>query len=444
MASDSNLEGLAFTKEENEWLTRVGPGTLMGDLFRQYWIPVLPVSFLKDPGGKPLRIRLLCEDLVLFRTGEGKIGLVGAYCQHRLAPLYFGRIENDGIRCPYHGWKYATDGTCMEMPNIPAEQQFCDAIHHPGYPCVEYGGVIWTYMGPSKELPALPQFEYALVPEEQRRYRLFRSEGNYLQVLEGGIDPTHVMWLHSPYDLSDDDVAEIHQGPQQVVANKSKKRTPDRTDIVDTPGGFMYGTRRSLNDGTSLWRINQFMIPFYSMPPGGDFRGARAYVPIDDESCVKWQIGWYPTREIMEKTKETPRLIQKDEEHMEPTTQPYGFIIPKANKANDYLINWETHLKRRVGITGVNLQDMCVTEWQGPTPILDRTKEHLCSGDQTTGKARRMLLRLAKALRDHGTTPLGVREPEIYRVRGTSVVVPDNLSWVDAVKERVTVAKSAA
>jgi phthalate 4,5-dioxygenase len=444
MSSGPNLEGLAFTNEENDWLTRVGPGTLMGDLFRQYWIPVLPTSFVEEPGGKPLRIRLLCEDLVLFRTGEGKVGLVGAFCQHRLAPLYFGRIEDDGIRCPYHGWKYATDGTCMEMPNIPAEQQFCDAIHHPGYPCVEYGGVIWTYMGPAKELPALPEFEWALVPEEQRRHRLFRSEGNYLQVLEGGIDPTHVMWLHSPYNLADDDVAEIHQGPQQVVANKSQKRTPDRTEIVDTPGGFMYGTRRSLNDGTSLWRINQFMVPFYSMPPGGDFRGARAYVPIDDESCVKWQIGWYPSREIMEKTKETPRLIQKDEEHMEPTTQPYGFIIPKANKANDYLINWETHKNKRLGITGVNLQDMCVTEWQGPTPILDRTKEHLCSGDQTAGKARRMLLRLAKGLREHGATPLGVREPEIYRVRGASVVVPDNVSWVESVKGRVTVVKPAA
>jgi phthalate 4,5-dioxygenase len=444
MASGPNLEGLAFTKEENEWLTRVGPGTLMGDLFRQYWIPVLPVSFLKEPAGKPLRIRLLCEDLVLFRTGQGKVGLVGAYCQHRLAPLYFGRVEDDGIRCPYHGWKYATDGKCMEMPNIPPEQQFCDAIHHPGYPCVEYGGIIWTYMGAAKELPALPEFEYALVPEEQRRYRLFRSEANYLQVLEGGIDPTHVMWLHSPYNLEDDEVAQVHQGPQQVVANRSRKRTPDQTDIVDTPGGFMYGTRRSLNDGTSLWRINQFMVPFYSMPPGGDFRGARAYVPIDDESCVKWQIGWYPSRETMERTKETPRLIQQDEEHREPTTQPYGFIIPKANKANDYLVNWETHKNRRVGITGVNLQDMCVTECQGPTPILDRTKEHLCSGDQTTGRARRMLLRLAKRLREQSATPLGVREPEIYRVRGTSVVVPDNQSWVDAVKDRVTVAQSAA
>ena len=191
-----------------------------------------------------------------------------------------------------------------------------------------------------------------------------------------------------------------------MVANKSRKRTPDQTDIVDTPGGFMYGTRRALDDGTSLWRVNQFMVPFYSMPPGGDLRGARIYVPIDDESCVKWQIGWYPNREIMEKTKETPRLIQKNEEFIEPTNQPFGFIIPKANKSNDYLIDWHTHGSRRVGITGVNLQDMCVTEGQGPTPILDRTKENLCSGDQTTGKARRMLLRLAKALREHGSTPL--------------------------------------
>lgn len=444
MGAGPNLEGMAFTNEENEWLTRVGPGTLMGDLFRQYWIAVVPTSFLPASGTKPLRVRLLCEDLVLFRAGNGKIGLVGAYCQHRLAPLYFGRIEEDGIRCPYHGWKYATNGSCMEMPNIPAEQQFCDAIHHPGYPCVEYGGIIWTYMGPSKELPALPEFEFALVPEDQRRHRLFRSEGNYLQVMEGGIDPTHVMWLHSPYDLADDEVALVHQGPQQVVANKSRKRTPDQTDIVDTPGGFMYGTRRSLNDGTSLWRVNQFMVPFYSMPPGGDLRGARIYVPIDDESCVKWQIAWYPNREIKEKTKETPRLLQNNEEFIEPTNQPFGFIIPKANKSNDYLIDWNTHRSRRVGITGVNLQDMCVTEGQGPTPILDRTKENLCSGDQTAGKARRMLLRLAKALRERAATPLGVREPQIYRVRGTSVVVPDNLNWVDSVKERVTVAKSAA
>jgi phenylpropionate dioxygenase-like ring-hydroxylating dioxygenase large terminal subunit len=389
-------------------------------------------------------VRLLGEDLVLFRTRRGELGLVGAYCSHRLAPLLFGRIEDDGIRCPYHGWKYAPAGKCIEMPNVPPEQQFCDLISHPGYPCVDHGGIIWTYMGAAKEAPALPEFEFAMVPEDQRRYRLFRSEANYLQVLEGGIDPTHVMWLHSPYDLSDEEVADKNQGPQQRVANRSGQRTPEAIEIVDTPGGFMYGARRPLRDDKSLWRVNQFIVPFYSMPPGGDFRGARMYVPIDDESCVKWQIGWYPTREIMETTKETPRLYQEEENYSPPTTQPFGFIIPRANKSNDYLINWEIHQTRRLGIAGVNLQDMCVTENEGPTPILDRTKENLCSGDQTTFKARRILLRLAKALREQGTTPIGIRDASIYRVRATSSVVPDSENWVEAVKDKVTVIKTAA
>ena len=113
--------GFTFSREENDTLTQVGRGTLVGDLFRQYWIPVLPVSFIEQPGGVPRRVRLLGEDLVLFRSGRGEIGLIGAYCSHRLAPLFFGRIEEDGIRCPYHGWKYAPGGQCIDMPNVPPE-----------------------------------------------------------------------------------------------------------------------------------------------------------------------------------------------------------------------------------------------------------------------------------------------------------------------------------
>ena len=145
-----------FTREENETLTRVGPTTAMGNLFRQYWLPVVPTSHLDEPGGRPLRIRLLGEDLVLFRTRAGVVGLIGAYCPHRLAPLYFGRVEADGLRCAYHAWKYAPDGKCIEMPNIPPEQQFMEEVQHPGYPCVERGGIIWTYMGFRKDLPELP------------------------------------------------------------------------------------------------------------------------------------------------------------------------------------------------------------------------------------------------------------------------------------------------
>ena len=438
--SESDVERMTFTSEENEQLTRAGPGTLMGDLFRQYWIPVLTSDLLSEPGEAPRRIRLLGEDLVLFRTRLGELGLVGAYCSHRLAPLFFGRIEEDGIRCPYHGWKYGVTGACLEMPNMPPEQEFKEDICHPGYRCVERGGIIWTYMGPAKELPPLPEFEFLMVAEEQRLNRAFRSECNYLQAMEGGIDPTHPIWLHSPYNLSDDEMAQAHQPDQHRIANLTGARTPDAIEIVNTAGGFMYGAKRPMGDGKGLWRINQFVMPFYTMPPGGDQRLARAWVPIDDEHCVKWDFNWFPTRTIMEASKERRRTFIDEEMYAPATNEPYGFIIPKGNKSKDYLIDWNMHKTRRMGVPGVNLQDLCVTENEGPTPIMDRTRENLCSGDRTIIKARLMLLRSARELREHCRIPPGARDGSVYRVRGAAKVVPESIPWVEGIYEDVTVA----
>jgi len=429
-----------FTREENDWLTKVGPGTLMGNLFRQYWIPVTPAADLTEPGGRPIRVRLLGEDLVLFRARNGDIGIIGAFCAHRLAPLFFGRIEHDGLRCPYHGWKFAPDGRCMEMPNIPAEQQFADEIHHPGYPCVERGGIIWAYLGSAKPLPPLPDLEFLRVTDGDRNYRLFYQDCNYLQVLEGGIDPTHVMWLHSPYDLSDEQLTAQQQPAQHLVANRSGARTPLDIEIADTAGGFTYGAKRPAGNGKTLWRVNQFIMPFYTMPPGGDQKQARAYIPVDDESCVKWQIKWYPSQNIKKSSKETVRPPFAEEAYDQPTNSvPFGHIRTKAKRSNDYLMNWQVHQAKRFGIAGVNLQDVCVTENEGPVPILDRTKENLCSGDLSVIKARRMLLDAADELRQNGTIPIGARDPGVYRVRGCSTVVPDDVDWVEGVRESVTV-----
>ncbi len=428
-----------FTREENEQLTRVGPGTIMGGLFRQYWLPVVPSADLQEAGGRPLRVKLLGEDLVLFRTQIGRLGLIGAYCPHRLAPLYFGRVEDEGIRCAYHGWKFGPNGKCIEMPNVPPEQRFMDEVQHAGYPCVEKGGIIWTYMGLAKDLPSVPDFEFLGVSAENRHYRLFFQQCNYLQALEGGIDPTHVMWLHSPYDLSDEEMAQ-QQPDQQRVANQAGTKTPMDIEIVDTPGGFTYGAKRSLGDGRSLWRVNQFMMPFYTMPPGGDVKQARAYVPVDDENCVKWQIKYYPSDSAKLATDEKPLAPFAGESYEPPTNAvPFGHIRTRANRSNDYMIHWETHKTRRFGVGGVNLQDVCITENEGPTPILDRTKEHLCAGDLSTIKARMMLLDGAQALRERGAIPAGARSPEAYRVRGASKAVPDSLYWFDGVKEAVTV-----
>ena len=428
-----------FSREENKTLTQVGAHTPMGNLFRQYWIPVVPISHMAEPGGRPMRLKLLGEDLVLFRTRSGHVGLIGAYCPHRLAPLYFGRVEDNGIRCPYHAWKYAVDGKCIEMPNVPPEQQFTDEVVHPGYPCMEHGGIIWTYMGPSKEFPALPDFEFLRVPDEHRVFRLFFQEANYLQVLEGGIDPTHVMWLHSPYDLSDEEMSE-QQPAQQKLANQLGVKTPVDVEIVDRPGGFTYGAKRPLGDGNTLWRINQFIMPFYTMPPGADEKAARAFIPVDDENCVKWQVRWYPTREMRQNTKEKVRVPFPEETYDPPTNAlPFGHIRMRAKRSNDYLINWEIHKTRRFGISGVNLQDVCVTENEGPGPIMDRTKEHLCAGDVSTIKARVMLLDAAKALRENSVTPPGARDASIYRVRGASKIVADSANWFENVRDAITV-----
>jgi hypothetical protein len=210
--------------------------------------------------------------------------------------------------------------------------------------------------------------------------------------------------------------------------------------IADTAGGFTYGAKRPAGNGKSLWRINQFIMPFYTMPPGGDQKQARAYIPVDDENCVKWQIKWFPTKNIKESSKETLRSPFAEEAYDPPTNVvPFGHVRTKAKKTNDYLINWEIHKTRRFGIAGVNLQDVCVTENEGPTPILDRTQENLCAGDMSIIKARLMLLEAAKTLREKDNVPVGARDPSVYRVRGCSVVIPDDVDWVEAAREAVTV-----
>ena len=195
-----------------------------------------------------------------------------------------------------------------------------------------------------------------------------------------------------------------------------------------------------MGEGKSLWRVNQFILPFYTMPPGGDQKQARAYIPVDDESCVKWQIKWYPSQTVKESSKESVRAPFAEEVY-DPATNSvaFGHVRTKAKRSNDYLMNWHVHQTRRFGIAGVNLQDVCVTENEGPTPILDRTKENLCLGDLSVIKARWMLLDAAHALRQNGTIPIGARDSSVYRVRGTSTVVADNVDWLQGVRESITV-----
>src|SRR5690348_12505921 len=186
-----------LSKEQNELLCRVGPGTPMGELMRQYWIPALLASEVAQPDSDPLRVRLLGEDLIAFRDTRGKVGLIQNNCPHRGASLFFGRNEESGLRCVYHGWKFARDGTCVDMPNEPAESDFKSKVRATAYPTCERGGVIWAYMGPRSEPPPLPDLEWMAVPAENRVMSKTLRACNWVQALEGDIDTAHLYFLHS-------------------------------------------------------------------------------------------------------------------------------------------------------------------------------------------------------------------------------------------------------
>lgn len=430
--------------EDNELLTRVGPGTLMGELFRQYQIPVL-LSKELEPGGPPKRVRLLGEDLVAFRTSKGRVGLVGELCSHRRASLYFGRIEEEGIRCVYHGWKYGFDGQCLEMANVPAEYDFKEKIHHPAYPCVERSGIIWGYMGPSSEPPPVPYLEFLTVPEENRYLDNRDYQNcNYFQALEGGIDPSHGAFLHGPIHslhLGDENATRTHGsafGADQDVGGSFRaafatgERVP-RVEMAETDYGVMMAGRREAADPSKyLWRINHFFMPFYTMAPLETDAPylAHMWVPVDDEHLINWRPRWNPLRALTEDERRSFIF-----EHTPPIPEAYGDIRLTATRANNYFMDWDIHRSRKFGVPTLHLEDVCITESQGS--IVDRTKENLTQADAPIVAVRDRLMNAAKALRDHGTLPAGLRDATIYRgVHGISMTLPKEVNWVESMKKQ--------
>lgn len=435
-----------MTRDENEMLCKVGPGTLMGELFRQYQIPVL-LSKELEAGGPPMRVRLLGEDLVAYRAQNGKVGLIGEFCAHRRASLYFGRIEPEGMRCIYHGWKYGFDGGCLEMPNVPAEYQFKEKIRLSAYPCVEKGGIIWAYMGRSAEPPAVPDLEYLMVPEDHRflENRDFQN-CNWLQALEGGTDPSHGAFLHGPIhtiSLGDDGANRPHDSGLRADKGLDKafrdafstgERTP-RVETFEADYGVIMAGRRNAGDSAYLWRVNHFFFPFHTMPPGDpkDAYLAHMWVPVDDEHIINWRPRWNPNRPLTEAECEKFQF-----EHLPPTSEAYGHIRLSANRSNNYFMDWEIHKTRKFGIPTIHLEDVAITESQGP--ICDRTKENLTQADEPVLLVRQKLLEAAKALREHGTPAPCANDPGMYRgIRGLSLTVPREIHWLDGLKEHMPV-----
>jgi phthalate 4,5-dioxygenase len=439
-----------LSQADNELLTRIGPGTPMGDVLRQYWLPLLLTDELAEKDGPPQRVRVLGENLIAFRDSESRIGLLAENCPHRGASLFFGRNEelDPGLRCVYHGWKFGVDGQCLDrpteeprwedeaaaegdMPNEPPESKFKEKVRAKAYPCVERNGVIWTYMGPLEQPPPLPDLEWNLVPENQRYISKRYEECNWAQALEGGIDSSHSGFLHS-HLFEPDNGREYRKG----MSIKAKDKHP-RFEVVDTPYGVLVGARRDADEEHYYWRITQFLMPFYTMiPPYGvsPTISGHAWVPIDDVNTMAWTVTWHPLRPLLDTEIHRMRNgwgLHLGEDTLLPATSEAGSRWrPKANKSNDYLIDYERQRTREfTGLPGIAIQDQAMQESMGA--IYDRSKEHLGSSDTGIIQVRRRWLKAAQQLRDSGMSPTGVNAAASYRVRSAGVILPRDASWVE-------------
>jgi phthalate 4,5-dioxygenase len=416
-------------QEQNDLLTRTGPGSAMGELFRRYWLPVLLEEELPENGCAPVRVTLLSEQLLAVRDSQGRYGLIDEFCAHRRVSLWFGRNEDGGIRCPYHGWKYDVGGRCLEIPSEPVESGLCDKIRLKSYPLIMRGGILWAYMGAREHQPALPEFEFVLVPDANRFVSKRAQECNWLQALEGGIDSSHVSFLHGGA-LTTDPLFKGAKGNQYNIADSRPV-----FEVADCPGGLFIGARRNAENGNYYWRITPWVMPNFTMvPPRGDHPiHGHFWVPIDDEHCWAWSFDYHAARALT--AQEVAAMRDGKGVHVKYLPGTYR---PLANKDNDYLMDRAAQKSGRSfsGIDGIGMQDASLQESMGP--IVDRTRERLVSTDNGIIMARHRLIKAAKELKDKGIAPPGIA-PESQRVRSVAVILRPDQPFKDAAREMLAV-----
>jgi nitrite reductase/ring-hydroxylating ferredoxin subunit len=407
-----------LSQKDNDTLTRVGPGTPMGELMRRYWIPTAFSHQIAAPDCPPVRVRLMGENLVLFRDTGGRVGLIDERCPHRTASMFFGRNEEHGLRCVYHGLKFDVAGNCVDVPCVPQandvqKRNILAQLKIKSYPCLERGDVVWTYMGPPQHRPQFPDLEWTRVPASQRFATRHIQECNWLQGLEGGFDPTHLSFLH------------------RGDAERNRSIVVTLYEVEPTDFGFVVGTGRDPGQGDIMWNVNVMLMPFHKIISSVP-HAAHVWAPIDDESTMLYSIDFSPDRALSEQD-----LARSKEWRGIHTENIPGTDHAVRNRRNDYLIDRAQQASGAsyTGMKGLGTQDCAIQESMGP--IADRGAEHLLACDAAIVKIRRLLL---QTLKDHaaGKTLPGMR-PESYRVRSTRYEAPRDAPFTAIMNERVRI-----
>ncbi len=440
--------------EDNELVTNTNAGTPMGELFRRFWLPVALAAELPGPDCVPLRVRILGEDVIAFRDTHGRPGLVDAYCAHRGAPMFFGRNEEDGLRCVYHGWKYDVTGACVDVPNSPEGDTYKDKVRIRAYPCEDKGDLIWAYMGPAEKKPPFPEFEWTKLPKSHRYVTKFIEQCNYLQAMEGDYDPSHARFLHSTMDANLSNPGNSVRGgaqnqPSQIagpvdenepfaraVGNRRVRSTDPRTSantiledyehsllsiqVQDQPSGKV-----SASVAVSWW-MPIFCTAGIARP--GHF-SSNMRIPIDNESLMFYRLRW-----SWNPISEEDLAEYKTGGYTHPELIP-GSWMPKANLQNDYLVDRVNQKYFSYsGIKTFPLQDIAMIEAQWG-PIAKRQYEHLVSSDYMIIHVRQRLLKAAKDLAN-GIEPEGPFLPEVFRFHREVAEGDTAAEAIRAAKER--------
>ena len=406
-----------LTREENQLLTRTGPGTPMGALMRRYWIPAVFSHQLPEPDCTPVRVRLLGEQLVAFRDTDGRIGLLDEHCPHRTVSLFFGRNEECGLRCVYHGWKFDVDGNCVDMPSEPPGSNFTHKVKTTAYPTLERGGVVWAYLGPPELKPEFPDLEWTKVPQAHRFASRHIQECNWLQGLEGGFDSSHLAFLHK---------GSVEGGPRII---------PSHYEVIPADFGFIVGTGRDVSASETEWSANVMLAPFHKIIATVP-HGAHVWVPMDDETTMLYSIDYMPNRPL------SAEEIAQFEDGLHTHTENIpGTDRAAMNKSNNYLIDRALQKSGAsfTGMKGLGIQDCALQESMGP--IADRTIEHLGVSDTAIIKIRRLLLKAVKDI-EQGATPPGLNAAS-YRVRSARFRLPKGKPFPQAADEHVRIDKPA-